>query len=80
MASHFGGLNIPPLQKGERISDWEKLFRAAMAPLLAGEGGGAFGDKHATSIRLSTCGRERDRERSSKRNREFERGVQNTHR
>ena len=39
MATQFGGLNIPPLQRCERISEWEKLFRAAMAPPLAQEGG-----------------------------------------
>ena len=39
MATQFGGLNIPPLQRGERILEWEKLFRAAVAPLLAQEGG-----------------------------------------
>ena len=39
MASQFGGLNIPTLQKDQRIAEWEKLFRAAVAPLLAQEGG-----------------------------------------
>ena len=39
MAMQLGGLNIPPLQKGEHIEDWEKLFRAGVAPLLAQEGG-----------------------------------------
>ena len=39
MATQLGGRNIPPLQKGERIEDWEKLFRAGVAPLLAQEGG-----------------------------------------
>ena len=38
MASQFGGLNIPTLQKDQRIAEWEKLFRAAVAPLLAQEG------------------------------------------
>ena len=38
MATPISSLNIPILQKGERISDWERLFRAAVAPLLAQEG------------------------------------------
>ena len=39
MATQLGGLNIPPLQSGERIEDWERLFRAAVAPLLLQEEG-----------------------------------------
>ena len=39
MATPFANLNIPPLQSGERIASWEKLFRAAVTPLLAQEGG-----------------------------------------
>ena len=39
MATQLGGLNIPPLQKGDRIEDWEKLFRVAVAHLLTQEGG-----------------------------------------
>ena len=39
MATHLGGLNIPPLQKGDHIEDCEKLFRAAVAHLLTQEGG-----------------------------------------
>ena len=39
MAAAFGSVNIPPLQEGERISSWEKFFRAAVAPLLTREDG-----------------------------------------
>ena len=39
MATHLGGLNIPPLQSGERIEDWERLFRATVTSLLTQEGG-----------------------------------------
>ena len=39
MATPISSLNIPILQKGERNSDWERLFRAAVAPLLTQEGG-----------------------------------------
>ena len=39
MATHLCDLNIPPLQSGERIEDWERLFRAAVTSLLTQEGG-----------------------------------------
>ena len=39
MAAQFGGLNIPPLLNNDRIEDWEKLFRAAVASPLTQEGG-----------------------------------------
>ena len=39
MATPFANLNIPPLQKTERISSWEKLFRAAITPMLDREDG-----------------------------------------
>ena len=39
MATPYGNLSTPPLQTGERISSWEKLFRDAVTPLLAQEGG-----------------------------------------
>ena len=39
MATPYGNLSIPPLQTGERIASWEKLFRAAVTSLLAQEGG-----------------------------------------
>ena len=32
-------LAIPPLHKGQRISDWELLFKAAITPLLAQKDG-----------------------------------------
>ena len=30
---------VPPLQPGDRISDWKPLFKAAVTPLLARENG-----------------------------------------
>ena len=39
MATNIGGLNVPPLQRDDRIEDWERLFRAAVVPLLAQDGG-----------------------------------------
>ena len=33
MATSVGGLNVPPLQREDRIEDWERLFRAAVVPL-----------------------------------------------
>ena len=39
MATSVGGLNVPPLQREDRIEDWERLFRAAVVPLLAQDGG-----------------------------------------
>ena len=39
MATPYENLNIPSLHEGERISNWEKFFRAGVAPLLAREGG-----------------------------------------
>ena len=39
MATNIGGLNVPPLQRDDRIEEWERLFRAAIVPLLAQDGG-----------------------------------------
>ena len=60
MATNIGGLNVPPLQRDDRIEDWERLFRAAVVPLLAQDGG----DYHASGIHLSESCRETDCSRS----------------
>ena len=39
MATAFGNLNIPPLLKDQTITEWERMFRAGVATLLAQEGG-----------------------------------------
>ena len=32
-------ITIPPLQEGQRIEEWEPLFRAAVATLITADGG-----------------------------------------
>ena len=39
MATNLSGISVPPLQRDDRIADWERLFRAAVAPLLSQDGG-----------------------------------------
>ena len=37
-----GNVSVPPLQKDQKITDWEHFFRAGLASLLVQEGGKKF--------------------------------------
>ena len=69
MATPFANVNIPPLQSGERIAYWEKLFRPAVTPLFALENG----DKLAVELLPAyVCKNSRERTRERHRQRRYE--------
>ena len=67
MATPYGNLSIPPLQTGEIIASWEKLFRAAVTSLLA-RGRREVGSRITSCLCMQKASEERIRQRYRQRN------------